>query len=175
MTRLADSSAPRTDPLAASSVSASVERQTPAEVTLSWRCWPLVRYASWSWGVVLAILAAAGYVWLRLDSILLGVISALLLVLSVRWFLAPTRVQVDDSGVRLMRMGFTSHVSWSSIADYRADAIGVVLLPSQQSRPLDALRGTFVPCDGDTRHRLVELLDHRLNRRPAALTPRAST
>ncbi|MFC1587171.1 hypothetical protein ACFL54_02575 [Planctomycetota bacterium] len=90
--------------------------------------------------VIFAVSAAAAFFF----SFGYGLISVLLLAVSLGRYFFPTRYRVDDSGVKTTFLGFTQLREWGIYARHVVHKDGIFLSPFQENSRLDSFRGLFV-------------------------------
>ena len=78
-------------------------------------------------------------------SYLVGVASALALLLALRSWWLPAEFHVNELGVKRTTWGRSQRTPWREIAAYELCASGVLLLADSEASPLGLLRGIYVP------------------------------
>ncbi|REJ91489.1 MAG: hypothetical protein DWQ35_14180 [Planctomycetota bacterium] len=124
---------------------------------LRWTVWPLVDRPLVSLGVV-ALMAALGWgVAVGSGGWYWGVLAAMALALSLWRYLLPVTFDVGIRGLRQDSLLQQARTSWSDIRAVRRCRGGLLMLPGTDDRPLDAMRGLFVPW-GPHRAELLQLV-----------------
>lgn len=134
------------------------DRTPPADV--GWRSWPLVDHASWSWAVVLAILAVAGVIVLVGGSWLLAAAAAGGFCVSLWQFFVPVRYEAGPHGIRRSTLGRTQLVPWHAVRAYQLRTTGVVLYQQAEPIKVDLLRSLFLPYPLEEEELICALRQH---------------
>jgi hypothetical protein len=121
-------------------------RVAPEETTLV--VWPLKERPVES---LLLLAAAAGLScfagwWTRQPLVAGGVAAALAVTLWRTWL--PVTFEIGLSGIKQTVLGRSRRISWSAIRSYEIQPNGVLLSPDAQLVPLSALRGLYLPWQG---------------------------
>lgn len=95
------------------------------------------------------ILAVGMLLSLTTSSSLVGGLSSLLLLASLRHFFFPTRYVIDERGVSMRCLGVEARRAWSRLRRFRYDDAGAFL--STRSRPtvFDAFRSLHLTWAGN--------------------------
>ena len=119
------------------------------EVPIRWRSFPLVDDFPKSALLVALLLAVAAGVAVSLDGIGLGVLSLVLLSLSVARYFYPTGYELSEPGLCTRSWLGRATRPWSAFANYYVHDVGVHLSPFGRPSVLDPFRGTFVRFTGN--------------------------
>ena len=94
--------------------------------------------------LVALIIAFTIGVTISLDGAAYGLITLVVLTLSMSRYLLPTRYELDDDGLEVAHLLRSQHHSWSAFrrADHHRD--GLFLSPFAESSRLDSFRGCFL-------------------------------
>ncbi len=139
-------------------------RSVPNRLRLT--SWP-PRDGGWAcWLLPPAVVAVCLVVGRSTDWGLAALVGAAQALALWRWFL-PAAFELNELGVHQRIIGRRRRIPWSAIADYRILRRGVLLLPDAQQRPLDALRGLYLPWR-KSRFEMLGLLEKHLHTRAAA-------
>jgi hypothetical protein len=138
-------------------------RPTEPLPVLRWRSWPL-REDLLAALILLIILAVIGLGvrWLTGRTELGLLASCVFLVAMWRYFL-PVSFELNSDGVNQWVLGRHRRIPWKLIRQYKVCSRGVLLLPHADYRPVDALRGLYLPW-GEHRDEVLTYLRHYLDR-----------
>ena len=134
-------------PSSGKTIELTFEREVPA--VLSWRSWPLVDHARWSWLVPLGVLAVGALAVTLSGSWLMGMFAVVVVTLSMWQFWLPVTFEIDSQGLRRWALGRPRLVPWAAVRAYQPRATGIVLFQRPDPLPIDALRAIFVPYADD--------------------------
>ncbi len=90
----------------------------------------------------------------------LGLLAAVLLVISVGDFLFPLLFLLTEDGVEVRGMLTRRRISWSEVRSVRRDALGVKLSPLSRRSRLEAYRGIYVWFEGNAEDVMAFIADH---------------
>jgi len=131
------------------------------DVPIRWRSFPLIDDFPKSALLVALLLAVAVGVAVSLDSIGLGVLSLVLLSLSVARYFYPTHYELSEAGLCTRSWLGRATRPWSAFANCYVHDVGVHLSPFGRPSMLDPFRGTFVRFAGN-RDAVVEFVRHHV-------------
>ena len=126
---------------------------------IRWKSWPLQR-------PLVALLAALGFlavgalIYFVLASGSMVLLSLIALGLAGWRLFVPVDFTVDGGGVKQQWLGRLRYDDWSSFRAFSSLADGFLLWPSENSCPLDAVQGLFLPCLRQRPELLVLLRRH---------------
>lgn len=111
----------------------------------------------------LALFAAVFFVTLAgiaslFESGFLTVLAAAILVLGVAPFLFPTRYQIDDQGVRQVRLGSCRERRWQDLRRLEIGSGAALVSPFARRSWLDRHRGLILYFDGADRDAVIAAL-----------------
>ena len=129
---------------------------------LSWRVHPLRQESAARTTCLLALIFAVSAMaaW-SLEHILFGLISLVVLALSMARYLLPTDYVVDDQGVTTKNLGVARRLTWRQINRIDVHADGLFLSPFRVPSRLDGFRGLFVRYADNQAQVAVAIDDHR--------------
>lgn len=78
-------------------------------------------------------------------SLSMALLAVAALALSLWRFFVPVVFELNVDGVHQRILGRNVQFSWLSVRQYRVFSDGVLLLPYDESCPIDALRGLYLP------------------------------
>jgi hypothetical protein len=90
---------------------------------------------------------------------LIGLASALALVLALRGLWLPAEYQLNELGVRRTVLGRSRRTPWREIGGYQIGSTALALWPDRQFTLRSMLRGMTIPY-GDRRDQLVAIVEH---------------
>jgi hypothetical protein len=115
--------------------------------------------------VMLALCVVALTAWavlVGLGSPWLAIAAAVMLVVAIAPFLAPTRYRVDDAGIAERRLFVTRARRWSELRRADIGRSAALVSPYAQRRWLDRYRGLVIYFDGAERDDVVRVLRERI-------------
>jgi hypothetical protein len=129
---------------ASSSQRSKIIRPAPPP-PIRWRVWPLGEHpgaliggiflAAAVWGIVRWVTGQAYLGWLGVGVVFLA-----------GWRLfVPITYELNPEGVEQTVWRFRWRIPWKAIGRYEMGGAGVWLLPTKRPRPLDTLRGVYLP------------------------------
>ena len=144
-----------------SAVSHSLDIPKISPQSVRWRHWVL-RDEWRSHGPLFALVAAAviatgvsfGNVW---ASVVAGLVMA---GVTWRWWL-PIDYEVNAKGFQYQALGRTRSMTWRAVRRYQVRPDAAVLLPTNESTPVDVFRGLVIPF-GKHREDVLNVLKHYL-------------
>lgn len=104
-------------------------------------------------GTILILAAGLG---ILTHSVYWGLFGAVVLFLSLEGFYFPTRYELDDRGVTVVRGMSRSERSWESVRRVIEDRAGLTLSPYRGRRFMEPFRAIRLLFDGGDRARIVE-------------------
>jgi hypothetical protein len=102
-----------------------------------------------SLALVAIVLGVSVGVGISFESAPLGLVSLLVLALSLARYLAPTRYVLDERGVAVEFAGGARFRPWSDFRAFYPHRDGLHLSPFPRPSPLDAFRGVWVRFAGN--------------------------
>jgi hypothetical protein len=131
-------------------------------VTVSWTAHPARRRpAELALFVAVACVTLAGIGYL-FESGFLTVLAGVFLVAGVAPFLFPTRYQIDDDGVKQVRLGHRRERRWADLRRVEVGSGAALVSPFARRRWLDRHRGLIVYFDGGDREQVIAALRERI-------------
>ncbi len=121
------------------------ENVAGAAAPVTWRVWPLVDHANWSWLVLAAIVGLALVVRSLGGGWLLAILAIAGLVIAGWQFFLPTAYVAGPLGIRRTILGRSRLTAWTSIKAYQLRPTGVVLYQRPDPVSLDHFRALFIP------------------------------
>lgn len=123
---------------------------------LRWSVHPLVQ-ESWGktgglMGIVVGVSVGAA---VSFSGVAYGLVSFVVLMVSLSRYWLPTRYELDESGVHIGHAGRKRQRSWSEFRRLDVLRDGVFLSPFARASRLDSFRGLFVRC-AENRDAVVE-------------------
>jgi hypothetical protein len=110
-----------------------------------WRSWPLRdNFLVGALGVM-GLVAAAAVVYWETGRLHLAIGAGAVLAVSAWRFFLPVTFELNADGVHQWVWGRHRRISWSEIRRHQILSSGVLLLPHEQSSPIDVLHGLFLP------------------------------
>ena len=104
----------------------------------------------------------SGAVLAVLQSAFLAILAAVVLLLSVSPFLAPTRYTLTDDDVSETRLGWTRRRRWSELRRFDAGPESLLLSPFPGPSILDRHRGIVLRFTEEQREVVVGFVEERL-------------
>jgi hypothetical protein len=98
--------------------------------------------------VASVVLLSTWLVLITLESAYLAALAAVILVVSVAPFLAPTRYRVDDEGVEERRLGRRRYRAWRDLRRAQVGPGAALLSPFARPHWLERYRGLMLHLDG---------------------------
>jgi len=115
----------------------------------SWRNWPLKDEPPWKTLLLALSVAGSGIIaGVSFAEPLFGLISFLLLALSVGNYWIPSHYTLDESGVKIKRLWSIKQRAWHYYKRAASDSGGVFLGVFISPSPLDSFRGDYLRCPG---------------------------
>jgi len=121
----------------------------PETVVLCWRSLPVVDDFPKSLLLVALVVVSGVGVTVAFDSVGLGVLAVVLLVMSVARYFYPTYYELSDAGVSVRSWLGRRQRPWDAFAGCYVHRVGVHLSPFVRPSALDPFRGTFVRFAGN--------------------------
>ena len=113
----------------------------------SWRNWPLKEEPLWKSLLLAFLIAGAAFtVSFGFDETASGIVSFVLLALSLGKYWVPSYYLVDENGISIKRLWFEKKRSWQSFRRVVCDDSGIFLGVSDRPSPLDSFRGESINC-----------------------------
>lgn len=97
-----------------------------------------------------------------LYGIIYGILSILILSLSLLNYFTPTEYILNDEGVKVKRVLNKEEIRWDKIRSYYPDKNGVLLSPFPVPSRLENFRGTFIKFSGN-RDEVLEYIRKKMN------------
>lgn len=116
----------------------------PEHESIRWRSLPLVDDFPKSALLIVILVSVAAGAAVSFQSLGLGALSLVLLLMSVARYFYPTYYALSESGVSIRSWLGHAHKPWSAFAGCYVHRVGVHLSPFGKPSPLDPFRGTFV-------------------------------
>ena len=145
---------------ATSSFVQSAGRENATADVLRWRSWPLVDHRSWSWAVLVVVMAVGCGVAYLCGNWLAGTVAVVVLAAALWQFLLPATYEVNALGIRRLVLGRTRLVPWHAVRSYRRLSTGIVLYQRPDPTAVDALRSLFLPYPPDEDEMLCAVREH---------------
>jgi len=86
-----------------------------------------------------------------------GILSIILLLLSLSPYFTPTRYSLDDDGIVVKKAFYTIKKEWKDIRSYYIDKNGVLLSPFSRETRLENYRGLYLRFSGNKEEVMVFL------------------
>ncbi|MCE9577704.1 MAG: hypothetical protein K8W52_31425 [Deltaproteobacteria bacterium] len=112
--------------------------------------------------VAAVVLLSSWAVMVSLRSFFLAGLAAVILLVSVAAFLAPTHYALTDDGVELRRLGRRSFRPWAELRRAQIGPGAALLSPFARPHRLDRYRGLMVFFDGADRAQVIAAVRTRL-------------
>ena len=133
--------------------------------------WPLIDGGWRAAPIVVGTAAVAAFAWQMADSLAMGLLTAVVLMLAMWRFWLPVRYHVRGRGIIENCLGRQRLIPWRAIAQCRLRKRGVVLLFRNQDLLFDGFGAKYI--DGrDQRDRLIEVINFYQQPDPTA-SPRS--
>ena len=113
--------------------------------------------------VAMVVLLASWAVMVSLRSGFLTVLAAVLLLISVTPFLAPTHYRLGEDGVEERRLGRRRFRAWRDLRRWQIGPGAALVSPFARPMWLDRYRGILLYLDGADRDQVVEILRERID------------
>ena len=133
-------------------------------IEYSWRAHPARTQVRRAGAAVLVIIAFAALLGAACGSVLVGVISAVVLVAALNRFFFPSRFEIDAEGITARYPLRTQRLAWISTRRFLHDAYGGYLSTRTRQSRLDAFSGMHLVFGAD-RSEAVEQICRRLGPR----------
>lgn len=140
--------------------SCAAERAAPVS-GLSWTYHPAHQSPKQALFAVVATVATSILAGAVAQSVSAGLLSQILLVLSLRGFFFPTRAVFDERGVSLRCFGLVARRRWGRLKRFRYDQHGGFLSTRARPSALDALTGLHLTW-GENREQAVAFIERRM-------------
>ena len=112
--------------------------------------------------VAAVVLFSSWAVMVSLRSAFLAVLAAVILLISVAAFLAPTHYALTDEGVEQRRLGRRAFRPWAELRRAQIGPSAALVSPFARPHRLERYRGLMLFFDGADRDRVVAALRARL-------------
>ncbi len=132
-------------------------------VLASWTAHPAKRRPRDVALVAAVVLLTAGGVVGTLQSLYLGALSVVILLVATAPFWLPTHYVLSDTGVRLRRAGRTRERAWGELRRLAVGADAALVSPFARPNWMDRYRGITVMFDGGDRDEIVAILSERVS------------
>jgi len=99
-----------------------------------------------------------GIIW----SMIFGLLSLLLLWLSLLPFFTPTYYIIDEDGVVVKKIFYTIKKQWQDFHSFYPDKFGVLLSPFSKPTPLENYRGTYLRFNNN-RDEVLEFIKKKIS------------
>ena len=115
---------------------------------LSWKAHPLIDEPRAKSAVLCALIAglAIGAAF-SFDGLAYGLITLVVLALSLSRYFLPTRYALDKSGLEIAHLGRNQHRTWAQVQRVDIHKDGIFLSPFVRTSRLDSFRGCFLRFD----------------------------
>jgi hypothetical protein len=137
-------------------------------MTYEWTCHPARRRPQDVFLVVAVVLLSSWAVMVSLESSLLALLAAAILLIAVSQFLLPTRYRLDDVGVSEKRLFRHRSRAWSDLRRVQIGPGAALVTPFARPSWLDRQRGIMLYLDGADRDQVVAILRERIPAPPPA-------
>ena len=138
----------------------AADRRASADSVLQWRAWPLAEHKTWSWLVVVGVLAIGGICAYLANSWLPGLLAVVGLTITLWQFFVPVNYAIDSMGIRRSALGRTHVIEWPAACAYQERPTGMLLFQRPDPIAIDALRSTFIPFPADDDEVLCALREY---------------
>lgn len=112
---------------------------------LRWTVWPLVDRPLTSIAVLVGLISSGYLIWLTGVAWYWGLAASLALAVAMWRYWLPVTFEVSLRGLKQESLFQNARTVWPDIQAVRRCASGMLLLPSMDDSPLDAMRGLFLP------------------------------
>jgi hypothetical protein len=136
-------------------------------MTYEWTCHPARRRPQDVFLVVAVVLLSSWAVLVSLESALLAMLAAVILIVAVLQFLLPTHYRLDDAGVSEKRLFRHRSRAWADLRRVQIGPGAALVSPFARRSWLDRQRGIMLYFDGADRDRVVAILHERIPARAA--------
>lgn len=113
--------------------------------------------------MVAVVLITCGAVLASLESLLLAVLAAVILVIAVAPFLLPTHYTLTDVGIEERRAFRRRSRQWADLRRLQIGPQAALVSPFASKSWMDRYRGLVVMFDGADRDEVVDILERQVN------------
>jgi hypothetical protein len=131
-------------------------------VDLRWTAHPAKRRPREVALVAMVVLFSSWAIMVALRSAFLAALGAVILLISVAAFLAPTHYALTDEGIEEKRLGRRAFRPWAALRRAQIGPGAALLSPFARPHRLDRFRGVMVYLDGADRAAVVAAIRARL-------------
>jgi hypothetical protein len=142
------------------------DEMPPAETAIApvyeWTAHPVKRRPQDAMLVAMAVMFSAYAVLVSLESAFLAALAAVILLVAVTPFLAPTRYRIDGEGISERRLGRHKQRAWADLRRLQIGPGAALVSPFARRSWMDRYRGILLYLDGADRERVVTMLRERI-------------
>ena len=128
---------------------------------LAWTFHPLrsnIRHAAF---VVLTIILFAASIYCSFKDIFFTVLSAVILVFSLKNFFFPTSYRIENEGIKVRNI-FPVKYNWEKFRRYQKFDRGIVLSTFDEPNRLDYYRSVVLYCQDDMREKVLHIIKEKI-------------
>jgi hypothetical protein len=132
--------------------------------TISWRVHPIVERPGQGVLLIGIIIICTWAFWKGFGQFF-GILSLVVLVLSMAPFFLPTSYRLDEDGIEITSLFFIRHFRpWSGFRNFYTHNVGVHLSTFIKPSRLDAFRGSFIRFAPGNRRQVIAFLNEHIKR-----------